>query len=183
MIRRPDPNLINDLNILWQRSTSANSHSTQATTGTICRRLRLRMDPQRSAPLRDERVYANIECAGARRRPRSVPEETEIAPRGRDGAERELVEDARLAFALHQFPVACADVAIASTPSRAGADGSLRRRRGVGFERGFGRRVPAPETVLIEVQPLPRSGELRDAHELIIAGEHELCSTAGLERR
>jgi len=33
------------------------------------------------------------------------------------------------------------------------------------------------------VHPVPRRGEPRDAQELVIAGERELCRAAGLERR
>lgn len=43
--------------------------------------------------------------------------------------------------------------------------------------------MPAPETVLVEMQALPRRGEARDAQELVVARERELCGAAGLERR
>ncbi len=31
------------------------------------------------------------------------------------------------------------------------------------------------EPKIVEVQPVPRRGELRDAHELVVTREHELC--------
>lgn len=117
-----------------------------------------------------------IERAITRRSALFAREEPKVSSLWCDRAKLKLVEDPVLVFALDEFPIAvrtrpsyflCVITTIAI---------------GLTFKRSFFRRVPAPKTILIQVHPMSRGCDARDAHELLVACQNDLRRTAGFER-
>ena len=108
-----------------------------------------------------------IERARARRSALPAREKTKVTPVRRDRAELELVQDPVLAFAFDELPVAVAATTIRRRAVLRSCVGVRLMR--LGLEHGFFGGVPTPKAVLVQVHPMSRGCEARDAHELFVA--------------